>query len=180
MRKLIMFSVLSLLLSVPFMNVLHAQEKTTDDLIEELLDTMKMEQTFDEIKVAMSQQMKIQIPIMISQVLQSDEELDPEDIDKLMEDIPEFTEDIFGGIMDALDSKTVIDQIYIPLYKKYFDSEDITALIEFYKTPTGQKMIDVTPALAAESMQLTMDLFGTKMMDNVNKATKELKDKYQK
>lgn len=42
----------------------------------------------------------------------------------------------------------------ITLYKKYYTAEDIDALLKFYKTPIGKKMIQVTPVLLQESMSI--------------------------
>ena len=44
----------------------------------------------------------------------------------------------------------------IPIYAKYFSEDDILQLIAFYETPLGQKMIEVTPQLMMDSMQVTM------------------------
>lgn len=50
-----------------------------------------------------------------------------------------------------------IDTIYtfiIPLYAKYFSEIEITELIEFYNSPIGVKLLEVSPSLTQESMQI--------------------------
>lgn len=42
----------------------------------------------------------------------------------------------------------------VPLYDKNFTDEEIVAMLEFYRTPTGQKVISVLPGLLAESQQM--------------------------
>ncbi|MEZ0231419.1 MAG: DUF2059 domain-containing protein [Methylophilaceae bacterium] len=40
----------------------------------------------------------------------------------------------------------------IPIYSKYFTNDEIKQLLDFYKTPLGQKSISVMPQLLNESM----------------------------
>lgn len=42
--------------------------------------------------------------------------------------------------------------LLVPVYAKHFTLEDVEAQIAFYKTPLGQKMLVVTPALTRDSM----------------------------
>jgi len=41
----------------------------------------------------------------------------------------------------------------IPVYQRHLSKSDVDAMIGFYSTPTGQKMIREMPAIAAEGMQ---------------------------
>jgi hypothetical protein len=41
----------------------------------------------------------------------------------------------------------------IPVYQKHLTKTDVQALISFYSTPTGQKMLRELPAMTAEGMQ---------------------------
>lgn len=43
-------------------------------------------------------------------------------------------------------------KLVIPIYEKYYSEEDIDQLINFYKSPIGKKMQEVTPLLTQESM----------------------------
>jgi len=40
----------------------------------------------------------------------------------------------------------------VPVYDKYYSHEEIRALIDFYNTDLGRKIINVTPHIAEESM----------------------------
>jgi hypothetical protein len=44
-------------------------------------------------------------------------------------------------------------QAVTPVYQKHFTKGDVDALVAFYSTPTGQKMIRELPAITAEAMQ---------------------------
>ena len=41
----------------------------------------------------------------------------------------------------------------IPVYQKHLTKSDVDAMIGFYSTPTGQKILHEMPAMAAEGMQ---------------------------
>jgi hypothetical protein len=49
-------------------------------------------------------------------------------------------------------------QAMVPVYQKHFTKGDINAVIAFYSSPTGQKMLREMPAIMGESMQTIMPL----------------------
>ena len=58
--------------------------------------------------------------------------------------------------------KTVFDingiiQQLVPVYDKYYSPEELREIIAFYKTPAGQKMIEVTPKIMSEFLQASVD-----------------------
>lgn len=48
----------------------------------------------------------------------------------------------------------LIDRL-IPVYQKYYTSEDIKNLNKFYDTPTGKKLIKTMPDVARDSMNIS-------------------------
>jgi hypothetical protein len=44
-------------------------------------------------------------------------------------------------------------QAMIPAYQKYLSKSDVDALVAFYTTPTGQKILKEMPLVSAEAMQ---------------------------
>ena len=58
----------------------------------------------------------------------------------------------FSDIMNEEFHKSDFNSIAPELYDKYFSNDEIKALTAFYESPLGQKMIQVLPALTAESM----------------------------
>ena len=44
----------------------------------------------------------------------------------------------------------------VPIYQKHLTKGDIDALVAFYSSPTGQKMLRELPAIMAETMQAMM------------------------
>ncbi len=62
-------------------------------------------------------------------------------------------------LIRASDLEGVIRQLFIQLYAKYFTEDELRDMVAFYRTPTGQKSMQVFPQLMAESMQSAETLF---------------------
>jgi len=88
---------------------------------------------------------------------------------KLVPSIP----DVFW---DKLIEKINMDDflyLCVPVYSKYYTHDEIKQLINFYESPLGKKMIEVTPLLSQETM-LIGGKWGEKLaLDIVNELTKE-------
>jgi hypothetical protein len=70
----------------------------------------------------------------------------------------------------------------LPAYQKHFTKGDMEALIAFYTTPTGQKILREMPALMADSMEIMMPMLRThidkvsaRMQDEMEAMLKESK-----
>jgi len=72
-------------------------------------------------------------------------------LDSMMKEMP------FDEMMEAM----------VPAYQKHFTKGDMDALIAFYSTPTGQKVLQELPAVTAEGMQAMMPI----MQKSVEKMT---------
>jgi hypothetical protein len=55
-------------------------------------------------------------------------------------------------MIEAIPVADMMDDM-VPVYQKHLTKGDIDAMIGFYSTPTGQKILREMPALAAEGMQ---------------------------
>lgn len=49
-------------------------------------------------------------------------------------------------------------QSMIPVYQKHLTKGDVTAMVAFYSTPTGQKLLKEMPQMMAEAMQSWMPM----------------------
>jgi uncharacterized protein len=65
-----------------------------------------------------------------------------------------------------------IEDAMVPVYQKHFTKGDVDALVAFYSTPTGQKLIKELPAINAEAMQEMMPLI-RKSIDTMNQHVQE-------
>lgn len=60
----------------------------------------------------------------------------------------------------------------VPVYQKHFTKGDLDALVTFYGTTTGQKVLRELPAISAESMQHMMPMLQSSI-ENMQKGLQE-------
>ena len=72
--------------------------------------------------------------------------------------LPQFQQ-LFPGVPDAIwlrfrERLNIDDFLYafVSVYDKHFTHDEIKQLIEFYESPLGQRLIEVTPLISQESM----------------------------
>lgn len=56
-------------------------------------------------------------------------------------------------ITELLSDGSLLDEL-VPIYARHFTHQDVRNMIAFYETPLGRKMLEVTPRIMQESMQL--------------------------
>lgn len=74
-------------------------------------------------------------------------------IQTISQDITRIANQYNQRLMERINFNQIIENVYYPLYDKYYTEEDLRAMINFYKTPTGKKTIDIMPQLLQESIQ---------------------------
>ncbi|MGF1493189.1 MAG: DUF2059 domain-containing protein [Microcoleaceae cyanobacterium] len=103
--------------------------------------------------------------------------LSPEERRDAIQEITSETNRIlekFGQrLIQELSFDEIVERVYYPLYNKYYTEADLEALIEFYKTPIGQKSIQVTPQLLQESFQLTSEVIQPKVINIIREVLAE-------
>lgn len=52
-----------------------------------------------------------------------------------------------------------IIQYLVPIYDKYYSDEELKGIIDFFRSPSGQKVIEVTPKIVQETMQASVEYF---------------------
>lgn len=79
---------------------------------------------------------------------------------------PEFVAQVDGmlALDDATKNHLVEDMLtnMVPVYQKHLAKGDLAALLAFYDTPTGQRLLKEVPAVTQESMQATQVLMQRK------------------
>ena len=81
--------------------------------------------------------------------------------------------------MDEMIKSMPIDemmQTMIPVYQKHFTKGDINALLAFYSSPTGQKLLRDMPAITAESMSAMMPVMNRYVEDMQKKLQEEAEE----
>ena len=75
--------------------------------------------------------------------------------------LPADFEDRMNKMMDAMFRDMPWDQMLeaeVPVYERHFTKGDVNALVAFYSSPTGQKMMRELPAIMSETMESIMPL----------------------
>jgi hypothetical protein len=82
-------------------------------------------------------------------------------LDKLMDDL-----------LKQIDFEELL-QAMTPVYQKHLTKSDLNAMIAFYSSPAGQKILKELPAITAEAMNASTGII-RKQMDMVMEKTQEL------
>ena len=79
-------------------------------------------------------------------------------------------------IREEMINNNALNNISYPIYHKHLSLSDIKALIEFYKSPVGKKVISVMPLITQEAMQGGTQLaqsIGPKLEQRLNERFKQ-------
>ena len=79
------------------------------------------------------------------------------DKDKLPADFEDRMNKMMDGMFKDMPWNEMLDA-EIPVYQKHFTKGDVQALIVFYSSPTGQKMMRELPAIMSETMESIMPM----------------------
>ncbi len=63
-------------------------------------------------------------------------------------------EEVNALITEEIEEKQVMVDLIAPIYVKHLTDEDLQNTLDFYKTETGKKFIEVMPLITQESMQV--------------------------
>ncbi|MBK7933932.1 MAG: DUF2059 domain-containing protein [Pyrinomonadaceae bacterium] len=76
-------------------------------------------------------------------------------------------------IKTAIDFKKYIDEAIYPLYDKFYSEQELKDLIQFYKSPTGQKVIETMPQLFADSQAIAEKLLLPQILPMITEIVEE-------
>lgn len=139
-RTALAFVVCLLLASVSFAQQNPADAPASKEDIQRYLDAMH---TRDLLKTMM-QAMTKQMHQMVHDMIKDQKNLPPDFEERMFKNTDSMWEDF--PVDEYLDAVA-------PVYQRHLAKGDVDALVAFYSTPTGQKMVKEMPAMTAESMQ---------------------------
>jgi len=161
MKKVCLVLAVSFILCVPAMAQQNpADAPATQADVEKYLEVMHSREMMNEMIAAMAKPMQ---QMAHEQYLKHKDVLPPDyetKLNKMMQDM--FKEMPWEEMMQAM----------VPAYQKHFTKGDMDALIAFYSTPTGQKVLHEMPGLMADSMQVVMPF----MQQQIEKMTGRLQE----
>jgi uncharacterized protein len=69
----------------------------------------------------------------------------------------QFIDAFVASFQKHFDPDSLTERI-IPIYDKYLSEEDVSGLLQYYRSPLGQRMLKVLPEIARESQQAGFSL----------------------
>lgn len=159
MRRILLLTVLCFctpLLGVAQQTAQNASDApATKEDIQKYLDVMHSREMMAKMVDAMSAPMH---KMFHEQFLKDKSKLPPDFEDRMAR--------MMDDSMKSFPWDEMLDSM-VPIYQKHFTKGDVSALIAFYSTPTGQKLLRDMPAIMQEAMQNMMPLI-QKQMDAMN------------
>jgi hypothetical protein len=67
----------------------------------------------------------------------------------------------------------IIEEVYFPIYDKYFSTEELADIVKFYETPAGKKMVELGPKILQESSPQFNTLYQAKIIDYMDSLVNE-------
>jgi hypothetical protein len=149
-RRTVKRFLISLTMCVVFAATMMAQDASsapaTKEDVERYLSVTRSHEMMNQIFAAISKPMQQRV---------HEEYL--KDKDKLPADYEERTNKAMDDMFKNMPWDEII-QAMVPVYQKHFTKGDIDALVAFYSSPTGQKMLREMPAITGESMEVAMPI----------------------
>ncbi len=163
--KRILFVVLLAALIMP--NVSYSSEKTHRKVAEELLEVANGRQIHDQMHSYMASMMEQQFNSM---------GLPPEGREAaamVQKEIMDWFSEVFAWEQ--------VRDMYVDTYVEVFTEKELKELVDFYKSPLGQKMLAKMPELLETSMRKSQEMLQNHMPEfqkKLEKSIDELMEKY--
>ncbi len=152
-----------------FVSVATAAEPAADaaknkELAEKLMTTMKISETMTR---SLEMGKKIQLSMMAKR-LKGQELQNMEELNRMM--------------MDLVSKELNWEKLKVPIiniYAESFTAEELEAMIKFYESPVGKKLLEKQPEMQQKTMQL-MQTIMMKLMPEMEKIAKDFAEKQKK
>jgi len=104
---------------------------------------------------------------LVDEVLASEPDLSDSDRKLLRDDLADF--DAFAKAFREqfearVDVREIFDVVYVPLYDRYFEEDELREIAAFYRSPPGRKVLRVMPALGAQGLNAVLPRLQTQVM----------------
>lgn len=137
---------------------LSAAESSKQEKVDALVEVMNLDEMVDA--------MHIQIQNMMNNLHQN---LEITESERPLFD--EYYQKV-GAVMQEQLSWKQFEPMMLNIYNKHFTEEEITAMLEFYRSETGQSILSKMPVVMQESM-VTSQAMAQRLMPEVQALTEE-------
>ncbi len=111
---------------------------------DDVLSLFNLMHVRDQVAMVMETIAKQQRTIVHDNLKRQSPRISPQDLARL----DQFT----AGILKDMPVEGMLDDM-VPVYQRHLSKSDVDALITFYSSPAGQKLVREMPAMTLESMQ---------------------------
>lgn len=162
------------LLAACLLGSVQADEIPADkrQAIQELIDVMNLKSLGPQMMAQISAQSGTLMKQGAVAAIEQDKRLSPAqkqaELAKLEQDLPALEQD-FNDSLAKFDMNGMMQEVMYGTYSKYFETAEIQDITTFYRSPTGQKMLALSPQIMRESMQISMARMGPVVNEMVQK-----------
>lgn len=159
MRRLTLALTLSLGLVPPATATLAEVSADKRALVDELLELYGSAEVSAPISQMILAQLEPVFGSLVDEVLDSEPGLSPAERERLrneLGDFPAFATEFNARFPERVDLEVILRQVYLPLYDAAFEEEELRDIVAFYRSPAGQKMLRVMPAIGEQGMRDTL------------------------
>jgi hypothetical protein len=182
MRYAIKATGLSLFLVVSICPAAKAQDEITPEkraLIKQLFLATRADKLAESFTTVILTQMERDLPKMLSETPELTNLSSNDGQDSHSAAMTEASARVFRRFKELMPQRInfteVMEQMFYPIYDKFFTEPELKDLVAFYQSPTGQKSIGVMPQLMQDAMQRSSQALNGKVLDLVNEILKEEK-----
>lgn len=161
------YLILNSLLTIIFLSSTAFSQQTTEiaadkkAVISEIIVVTKADVQSKEIIEKMFAQMEEMYPAIINSMLEKQEGISEAEKAKIKNELMErhasFSKKFNQKFVAAISFQDYINEVFYPLYDKFFTVEELKQLLVFYKSPIGQKFNSISPEFSGESMKLAQN-----------------------
>src|SRR5713226_328007 len=154
-----------------------SQEKRS--LVKEVVDVLNVKKSAKDVLEVMEDQIHKQTTEMTWQALsqmKEMKELSETERQHLQDEIKKSADTAHKRFLELFNQR--IEDVSISVYGKYFNEKELKDLIEFYKSDTGKRSMELTPSLLAESMSQTSQRLAPVMEDIIRDLSSDATNKF--
>lgn len=137
------------------------------ELIKELVSLTGGQKNTEAMFNSMLDQNERNLPILLAQALSKNLNLTASEQvafqEKIRESMIRASKRFREMFRQRVNFVQLVEDISFSIHDKYFNENELRDLVEFYKSPTGKKTIEVLPQLLSESMTRTSEVLMPKV-----------------
>lgn len=155
----------------------QAISESKEKLITEMVLVTKLNDQFGKMMDAMLAEMDRSYPISFKAAVDADTNLTPEQKTSLKESVNtrylSFSKRFQEKLTTSVDYPAYIREAVYPLYDRFYSEAELRDLIAFYRTTTGQKLVETMPDLLAASTKASNEILVPKLIPIIQQLLQE-------